>query len=1255
MAENIASYQSQGFQDTVSRTEEYFKDMPDANRAQVDAYIEYEGYDPVQFREQWGEQEKAVAGGAEIEPGLAVGRVVGRAVGETGRDLYDFASDVLPDSVIESFDSGIESVKDILPQSTKEELTALFDPYHGDGLQGTVEDVAGKIGSYFIPAGGAIKTLSGVGKGYRALGGKDLILKGKSKEFTPEELAEGFTISDKLAKKAAKTKGARSKLKPKYYEGVGPLTKKPNQYDIGKAIKYATGWTVGATIAEDPEENIVNMLVEAFPEATESIKDLAIDPDDTGAEQRLDALLNNFLIMEAPAGVILSPLMKFYKVAGSPSAKALGEAAHRMEKSVMINSESSVSSIIKKMKSPKLGKWFGSRRGTDDDMLASVIKREQAGAQALTMIESLNKTLATSLKQTYGSGYTDEVLETVNRALGGNKKALKEITSKINPKTGVSDVADNITRMRGMIDDLSESVAKDLDGDLKIVIGKNKKAYLNRSYRAFEDPKWKGLDESTPEIRAAATTYLREKVGITEEFMEPTLRYLAGGMKGNVPRSNNKQMNEFLNQIGEVGIKGSKPFATRSKTAAPIKALWGQYKDPFKSFGNTFEKLSIIKAEQDFLKQVRDNLVKRNVVSKAKDGKLSDLGKVVEDRMFGLGRMASKNMTNPLKGLYADEAYASMLANGLDIQKPSGPIFKNWVRLKALSQIMKTVASPATHARNVMGNNIMMIANGMLPGGKGVGKFISNRLLKMNDEQFAKEIGELQRLGILDSDVKAGVIRDNLDDLASSTVKGKGLDKISQMLDKATRGTAKKFHKTIFQLYRDEDNLYKMLHFNKTKDYLRKAFPNIDEKELMEMAAQRTRDLMPNYNLVNNALKYARRAPVGDFISFPAEMVRITKNLAKYTFNDIKSGNSALRNEGLKRLGGMTAAGLGGDIAVSHSMNVMGISEDQAKAIDKIGADYDKGVPKIFTSPIKRDKNGRVSVDFVNLGPIDPFEYVKYFARATHTALLSGEDEVDWGMLSLGVVDKTLAPFFAPSMITEGALKLYQTVQEGKLDTLAPDSFEKALYTALGPFEPGFVPLIKKRLQYERSMDLKRQQGEGAITKYGSTLTEKQVDLLPNLLGLGQRTLDINSAAFRKLTGLARDVQSSRNKFKDSFAYKDQTLNDPEGLFDAWKTSQQSKLRSYKRLKSAADSYKVLDPESKGLSYEDFFRSMTGDGKRKMPAATSKLIFNAWQNKFFPDGLTDQDMMYLRSLGKTIPQEKIYDMLRQLQGSKIED
>jgi hypothetical protein len=1254
MAENIASYQSQGFQDTVARTEEYFKDMPDANRAQVDAYIEYEGYDPVQFREQWVEQKKAVAGGEEIEPGLAVGRVVGRAVGEAGRDLYDFASDVFPDSVIESFDSGIESVKDILPQSTKEELTTLFDPYHGDGLQGTVEDVAGEVGSYFIPSSIAIKTLAGVGKGYRALGGKDLILKGKSKEFTPEELSKGFTISDKLVEKAAKAGGPRSKLKPKYFEGVGPLTKKPNQYDIGRAIKYATGWTAGTTIAQDPEENIVNLLVEAFPESTEFIKDLAIDPDDTGAEQRLDAFLNNFLL-EAPLTAITSPLMKFYKVAGSPNAKALGEAAHRMEKSAMINSESPVSSIVKKIASPKLGKWFGSRRGTDDDMLAAVIKREQAGPQALTMIESLNKTLATNLKQTYGSGYTDEVLETVNRALGGNKKALEEITTKVNPKTGVSDVADTITKMRGMIDDLSESVAKDLDGDLKIVIGKNKKAYLNRSYRAFEDPKWKGLDESTPEIRAAATKYLKDKVGITEEFMEPTLRYLASGMKGNVPRSNNKKMNEFLNQIGEVGITGSKPFATRSKTAAPIKALWGQYKDPYKSFGNTFEKLSIIKAEQDFLKQVRDNLVKRNVVSKAKDGKLSDLGKVVEDRMFGLGRMASKNMTNPLKGLYADEAYASMLANGLDIMKPSGPILKKWVALKAFSQVAKTVLSPATHARNVMGNNIMMLANGMLPGGKGVGKFISNRLFKMNDEQFAKEIGELQRLGILDSDVKAGVIRANLDDLASSTVKGKGLDRISRMLDKSTKGAYKKTKQTIFQLYRDEDNLYKMLHFNKTKDYLRKAFPNIDEKELMEMAAQRTRDLMPNYNLVNNALKYMRRMPVGDFISFPAEMVRITKNLAKYTFNDIKSGNPALRKEGLKRLGGMTAAGLGGDIAVSHSMNVMGISEDQAKAIDKIGAEYERGVPKIFTSPIKRDKNGRVSVDYLSLGPIDPFEYVKYFARATNTALLSGEDEVDWGMLGLGVLDKTLAPFFAPSMLTEGMLKTIQAVQEGKIDTLAPNSIEKVLYAAVGPFEPGFVPLIKKRFQYERSMDLKRQQGEGAITKYGSTLTEKQVDLLPNLLGLGQRTLDINSAAYRKLTGLARDVQSSRNKFKDSFAYKDQTLNDPEGLFDAWKTSQQSKLRGYKRLKSAADSYKLLDPESKGLSRQDFFRAMTGDGKRGVNTAMTGLIFNAWRNEFYPDGLSDADYSYLRSLGKTIPQEKIYEMFRQLQGSKIED
>ena len=45
--------------------------------------------------------------------------------------------------------------------------------------------------------------------------------------------------------------------------------------------------------------------------------------------------------------------------------------------------------------------------------------------------------------------------------------------------------------------------------------------------------------------------------------------------------------------------------------------------------------------------------------------------------------------------------------------------------------------------------------------------------------------------------------------------------------------------------------------------------------------------MMPNYNLVPKAIKSLRAMPVGNFVAFPAEMVRNSYNLAKYAWKDI--------------------------------------------------------------------------------------------------------------------------------------------------------------------------------------------------------------------------------------------------------------------------------------------------------------------------------------------------------------------------------
>ena len=67
--------------------------------------------------------------------------------------------------------------------------------------------------------------------------------------------------------------------------------------------------------------------------------------------------------------------------------------------------------------------------------------------------------------------------------------------------------------------------------------------------------------------------------------------------------------------------------------------------------------------------------------------------------------------------------------------------------------------------------------------------------------------------------------------------------------------------------------------------------PDIPERELEELAAARTRDLMPNYALVPKAVKFLRRSPLSDFAAWPAEITRVSKNLLKYTWDDW-SGNT---------------------------------------------------------------------------------------------------------------------------------------------------------------------------------------------------------------------------------------------------------------------------------------------------------------------------------------------------------------------------
>ena len=82
------------------------------------------------------------------------------------------------------------------------------------------------------------------------------------------------------------------------------------------------------------------------------------------------------------------------------------------------------------------------------------------------------------------------------------------------------------------------------------------------------------------------------------------------------------------------------------------------------------------------------------------------------------GGKAASQLDNPLQGLYVTPAYKKAIEEGLELTDPAGTWAKIFMRAKGVSQVAKTVYSPVTHGRNVMGNTFMLLANGMLPGAK---------------------------------------------------------------------------------------------------------------------------------------------------------------------------------------------------------------------------------------------------------------------------------------------------------------------------------------------------------------------------------------------------------------------------------------------------------------------------------------------------------------------------------------------------------
>jgi hypothetical protein len=202
--------------------------------------------------------------------------------------------------------------------------------------------------------------------------------------------------------------------------------------------------------------------------------------------------------------------------------------------------------------------------------------------------------------------------------------------------------------------------------------------------------------------------------------------------------------------------------------------------------------------------------------------------------------------------------------------------------------------------------------------------------------------------------------------------------------------------------YVAEDDTWKITNYVVELDRLKKAAAKqgtelTDDvvKELKQEAARIVKNTVPNYAYVGSAVKTARILPIGNFMSFPAEMIRTTTNIAEQGLTEMRHskpvrGSSVtpyvidaetgqlVKNDaitrgtygtGFKRISGMaTVLVVVPETVVEGTKFLYDVSEDEIQALRQFVPEWSKNSTLV---PIRGDDGELRYIDFSHSNAYD--------------------------------------------------------------------------------------------------------------------------------------------------------------------------------------------------------------------------------------------------------------------------------------------
>ena len=630
-----------------------------------------------------------------------------------------------------------------------------------------------------------------------------------------------------------------------------------------------------------------------------------------------------------------------------------------------------------------------------------------------------------------------------------------------------------------------------------------------------------------------------------------------------------------------------------------------------------------------------------------------DLSKLSPAQKEALQSQVADGITNPLNGKFAINGIADALeetSQNLGAKSMLGKAYENFILYpKATSQIAKTILSPITHVRNFLSASAFATANGIIPGvtltPAMMKEAFSALQVNMKGTRQQNELYQkLLRLGVVNSQVQVGDLVKLMEDVKFGETFN-SYNGLSKMLERP-----RKFMKASQEYYTAEDDFWKIGSWTAEMSRLEKSFADkgltrgmgfvdkagnnvrLTQEYFEKEAANIVKNNIPNYSYVSDFVKGLRRLPVGNFVSFPAEIMRTSTNIVKRALDEISftakladgSEIKPLANIGYKRLAGMAGTTLVVPYAaVEGAKALYNVTDDEMDAMRRFVPDWSKNSTLI---PIRDKETGKLKyVDFSHMNAYDTI------TRPLQTVLNrvgQGEDDMD-GIMDdyvLGMIESTkelALPFISESIWTEALTDI--TIRGGRTPEgyqvwNPEDSLGGQMSSMVGHLVESQAPFNTKQLG-RMGLAIYPKDSAGRFDERGN-----EYDLGNELAGIaGLRAIDINPE--KGLVYKISELQKRERLAKDLF--KRPTLKGgvvtPEEIVDAYINANRALFKARNNFMKDYDAAQVLgisrgalDSNMRRMSNRDRVSYEDGDFRPYQP---SQEIINKFEENAFNLGV----------------------------------